>query len=381
MRPRLLFYIQHLLGIGHLVRGARIAAAAADLFDVTVVLGGERPPGIAFGNAAVVNLPPVKAGPGGFSALVTPQGLPFDAQQQAARRDRLLGLLQTVEPDILLIETYPFGRRALEFELKPLLDAAWHKEPRPLVASSIRDILQETRRPGRDADIVAAVLAWFDCVLVHGDPNLARLEESFPLAPALADRLRYTGLVGPADPDAELPPDDIADVIVSVGGGAVGLDLIRLALAAKPLSRLAEASWLVLTGPNLPGGVAPRSGGGVTVRPFVSDLRLRLRHARLSLSQAGYNTVADLLEAPACRAVLVPYVGDGETEQTKRAALLERAGVASVVAAEDLTARRLAMVMDAALDKPLASLVVERDGARRSAVLLQDALAQLRHGT
>lgn len=324
-------------------------------------------------------LPPVKAGLAGFAALVTPDGTPFDATMQAGRRDRLLTLLDAVAPDILLLETYPFGRRAMRFELEPLLKAAACRHPRPLVASSIRDILQEARRPGRDAEVVAAVLAQFDCVLVHGDPRFARLEDSFPLAPEIADRLAYTGLVGPrVDPGATLPPGERADVIVSVGGGAVGAALIRVALAARPLSRLAEASWLVLTGPNLPDGTAPRPEAGVAVRPFVSDLPLRLRHARLSLSQAGYNTVADLLEAPGCRAVLVPHVGDGETEQTRRAALLERAGVASVVAAQGLTPARLAAVMDAALDAPPAALVLERDGARRSAVLLQEALARHR---
>lgn len=324
-------------------------------------------------------LPPVKAGPAGFATLVTPDGRSFDATMQAGRRDRLLSLLDAVAPDIVLIETYPFGRRAMRFELEPLLEAAASLTPRPLIASSIRDILQERSRPGRDAEVVATVLKRFDCVLVHGDPRLVRLDDSFPLAPSIADRLLYTGLVGPqVDRHAVLPEGEVADVIVSVGGGAVGAALIDLALAARPLSRLAGAAWLVLTGPNLPEGRAPRAGPGVTVRPFVSDLPLRLRHARLSLSQAGYNTVADLLEAPRCRAVLVPYVGEGETEQTRRAALLERAGVASVVAADGLTPSRLAAAMDAALKQPPAALALERDGARRSAALLQEALARHR---
>lgn len=298
---------------------------------------------------------------------------------RAERRERLLALLDAVEPDVLLIETYPFGRRAMQFELEPLLAAAHGRRPRPLVATSIRDILQETRRPGRDREIVAAVRARFDCVLVHGDPRFVRLDDSFPLASAIADRLLYTGLVGPpVDPGAVLPPDEIADVIVSVGGGAVGAMLIRTALAARPLSRLAEVPWLVLTGPNLPEHTVPSAVPGVVVRPFVSDLPLRLRHARLSLSQAGYNTVADLGEAPGCRAILVPYEGDGETEQTRRAALLERAGVAHVVAAAGLTPSRLATVIDAALDSQPALLQLERDGARRSAVLLQEALTQHR---
>jgi predicted glycosyltransferase len=38
---RVLLYVQHLLGIGHLVRASRIASALKDAgFDVAVVMGG-----------------------------------------------------------------------------------------------------------------------------------------------------------------------------------------------------------------------------------------------------------------------------------------------------------------------------------------------------
>jgi predicted glycosyltransferase len=39
--PRVFFYVQHLLGIGHIARASRIAnALQEDGFDVTVVTGG-----------------------------------------------------------------------------------------------------------------------------------------------------------------------------------------------------------------------------------------------------------------------------------------------------------------------------------------------------
>ena len=39
--PRVFFYVQHLLGIGHLARASRVAdALVADGFDVTIVTGG-----------------------------------------------------------------------------------------------------------------------------------------------------------------------------------------------------------------------------------------------------------------------------------------------------------------------------------------------------
>ncbi len=44
-RPRLLFYCQHSLGLGHLARSLAIAGALADTFDVTLLNGGRLPAG------------------------------------------------------------------------------------------------------------------------------------------------------------------------------------------------------------------------------------------------------------------------------------------------------------------------------------------------
>ncbi len=46
MQTRVLFYVQHLLGIGHLVRASRIATALARRFEVLLVVGGDLPRGI-----------------------------------------------------------------------------------------------------------------------------------------------------------------------------------------------------------------------------------------------------------------------------------------------------------------------------------------------
>ena len=55
MSRRLLIYVQHLLGIGHLARTARIAAAAAEAgLTVRVISGGEPVPSLSFGGAEIV---------------------------------------------------------------------------------------------------------------------------------------------------------------------------------------------------------------------------------------------------------------------------------------------------------------------------------------
>ena len=58
--PRLFLYVQHLLGIGHLMRAVRLARAlAAAGAEVDLVSGGEPQPGLDVGGARLVQLPPV----------------------------------------------------------------------------------------------------------------------------------------------------------------------------------------------------------------------------------------------------------------------------------------------------------------------------------
>jgi predicted glycosyltransferase len=391
---RVLFHVQHLLGIGHVRRAALIARAlAADGAQVTVAQGGFPVPGADFGGAEVIALPPVRAADAAFSALVGPGGRPADAAWEARRRDALLAAEDRVRPDVVLVETYPFGRRRFRFELEPLLDRALARRPRPLTACSVRDILVRKDDPARHAQVAETVRRRFDLVLVHGDPRLVPLEASFPAADRIADRIRYTGYV--ASPDIEADPgagseidpegaDGRGEAVVSVGGGAVGAGLLHTALAARPLSPLADAPWRLLYGPDLPSGTvaALRNAApdGVTVEPARPDFPALLRRCRLSISQAGYNTVMDVLAA-GCPAVLVPFAAGAETEQTDRARLLADRGLVRTVAEHGLTPAGLAEAIAAALAAPprrnaAAGLAV--DGARQTARLLRAALAERR---
>ena len=368
MRRRLLFYVQHLLGIGHLVRAGRVAAALAEGFEVTLVIGGDMPAALAPEGVDILRLRPLRAGEGGFSSLVHPDGRAFGEADRSARRDLLLGVFARLRPDVLLTEAFPFGRRQMRFELIPLMEAAAATRPRPLIAASVRDILQETR-PERQAEMIALVRQFFDLVLVHGDPELFPLAASFPAAEAVAEKLCYTGMVGPEAP-GDIPPEEVFDVIVSAGGGAVGADLLRAAVAARPLTRLREARWLVLTGPNLATQDRPQAAEGVEVRAFVPNLPARLSRARVSVSQAGYNTVADLAAAR-CRAVLIPFARGGETEQTRRAALLDDRGWAVALPESGLTPEGLAAALERALDLPSPGPGFALGGAAASRLVLE----------
>lgn len=377
-RPRILFYVQHLLGIGHLRRAAlltRILAGAG--LDVTLVSGGQPVPHTDVGGGRFVQLPPVRANDRSFSRLLHPDGRPVDDAFKAARRDRLIALLDEVAPHALMLEMYPFGRRQMRFELLPLIEAARARAPRPAILTSVRDILVTKARPERRLESCDLVERLVDRVLVHGDPAVAPLSATFPEADRLGGKTDYTGYVAPDDG----VDDGVAgagEVLVSAGGGAVSVRLLRAAIAARARTTLAAHPWRVIAGPNVDDRALSRLSAaapeGVVVERMRADFPAMLGRCRLSISQAGYNTMVETARARA-PAVLVPYAGGEETEQSLRAWLFAARGPYRVVAEDGLTPARLATAVDLAADyaRPDASPVAV-DGAARMVALVRAAI-------
>ncbi len=352
-----LIHVQHLLGIGHLKRAAAIARAiAAEGFDVTLVSGG-LPTSIDVGGARFVQLEPVRAADQSFSHLVDVRGRPIDEVFKARRRDQLLDALHAVRPRVLITEMFPFGRRQLRFELIPLIEAACAATRRPLILSSVRDILVEKRNPERTREMAALARTHYDRVLVHGDDTLVPFGASFPLADTIADLIAYTGYVASGSSLPAPVGEGAGEIIVSAGGGAVGARLIEAALDAHAGgdARLRRLSWRVLAGSSVDATTLAawqaRAGSRMIVERERADFPSLLRRAALSVSQAGYNTVMDILAAEV-RSMLVPFAAGHETEQSLRAAALERAGRAIVVPEPALTPERLAKAIIRALDAP-----------------------------
>ncbi len=373
---RILVYVQHLLGIGHVRRASLLVGKLVEAgAEVRVLSGGFPVPGIGFDGATVIQLPPARAADPGFSAVLDESGTPIDDAWKADRARRLVAEFEALRPDALIVETYPFGRRRFRFELEPLLQAA-RENGRTFVASSVRDILVAKNNAAKEADMAKQARRWFDLVMVHGDPALIGFEATFPYADRIADLIAYTGYIAaPAAAEAGSSEGDGAgEVVVSVGGGAVGDRLLRTALAARSATPASEDTWRFLLGPDVPRETAEAlrrdAGPGVIVEPARPDFPALLRRCRLSISQAGYNTVLDVLSAR-CRAVLVPFAEAGESEQTVRARLLADRGMVQMVEERALDPNRLAAAITAALaTDPAAPPAIRMDGRDASAKLI-----------
>lgn len=373
MSGSVLFWVQHLLGSGHLRRIAALArATAAEGLESTIASGGFPLDHLDLGAARLVQLEPLRAGDAGFRTLVDRRGAVAGDALFAHRRRTLTALVEATAPAVVVTETFPFGRRSLRAEALGLLAAAAGLPRPPLVVASVRDILQREERPDRIAAMLDVARQRYDAILAHGDARLIALDESFPAAALLGERVIHTGYVVT---DSGRPPapgrDGEDEVIVSVGGGAVGRHVLETAAAARPLSRLAAAkTWRLLTG-NGPVDRRPPGAPGLIVEPNRADFPALLARCAVSVSQAGYNTATDLF-ASGARAVLVPFGGDGETEQGERARRLAERGLAVVVEEAELTPETLAGAIDRVLAGPPPRRDIALDGSACSARLLAD---------
>ncbi|MEM9278616.1 MAG: glycosyltransferase, partial [Pseudomonadota bacterium] len=278
-------------------------------------------------------------------------------------------------------EAFPFGRRQMLFELLPLLNEARNAEWKPMIAASIRDIMQEGRKEKRVIESVNLVRDFYDLVLVHGDENLIRIEETLQGAENFLHKVRYTGLVTPEASSKQQDPGFECDVLISVGGGAFGQELTRMALKAMEFSKRFPSNWLVTAGTELADDdflhLQQHCPDGMRIVRRIPDLASAMKSAKVSVSHAGYNTVADILRS-GCRSVLYPYVGDKETEQLRRSQLMAEKGVAVILEPGRLLPENLASAIDEAACMEPERVDLKLEGASQTAILLQESYREVR---
>jgi predicted glycosyltransferase len=343
MKPALLFYCQHSVGLGHLMRSYALCEALTTRFKVTLLAGGDLPTGIEPpAGVELVALPPLGVQPNGFGSRNGELERTWEL-----RHRRILMALGRVQPKVVLVELFPFGRAKFARELVPLLEEA--RQMGAFTACSLRDILVsgDTERDDRARELADAHL---DAVFVHCDPSFARLDETFKPSDPLRVPVHYTGFV--AGRNGINGHRRGEHIVVSAGGGRVGFDLLREAMlnaGGRPMRAIA--------GPLMPDEDFARlqelRPHNVELLRSVPNLAAELSRAAGSISQCGYNTALDLVRTRV-PALVVPYVVAGEDEQTRRALRLQRLGVVKVAdhadpALLDFTPRPARLDLDGAM--------------------------------
>jgi predicted glycosyltransferase len=368
---KIAYYCQHVLGIGHVYRSLEICRTCSRAHQVTMIVGG---PALELSREPfeVLQLPGLMMDQG-FSHLQScVPGLSV-ADVQQARTRQLQSFIKTVQPERLLVELYPFGRKAFRFELDPLLEAA--RRGATKILCSLRDILVEKKegQQRHERRAVGILNKYFDALLVHADPKLVRLDETFSLIEEVRIPIHYTGFISP-EPAPEARQglrqklgllDEQKLIVASIGSGSVGAELLEAVLDGLDLLK-AEPFWQarLFTGPYCPAEIAARiearQDNRVTVSRFSKRFVDWLAAADLSISMAGYNTCMNTLAA-GVPALMLPF--EQNREQRRRVEKLSRRAPIGLLEHESLAAARLARAIRRQLALPRFSTDLDLNGA------------------
>ena len=385
---KIMFYCQYLTGMGHLVRSTEIVRSLAKHFHVYFINGGPPIDGFELpSEVELISLPALWLEDGKFEI---PAGYASVETVKDCRKTLLLEAFERVQPDCLITEFFPFGRHKLFFELLPLLQHIKSTAPATKIACSLRDVIGRATLT-EEADMICELVnSYFDLILFHADAEFQCFAESFPRYEELNCDIKYTGFVAQSVTGHKTIEDeqylasideDNPLILVTVGGGRLGYELLEAVIAASPILEQQIPHCLQLfTGPFLPEEqflrLQQRAVGcrNVNLRRFTPQLLDYMEKASLSISLTGYNTTMNILKT-GVRSLVVP-IGhyDQDREQLVRTRKLAAMGVVEVLDFQDLEPNTLSQRILASLKQEPAGNTTKRfdlEGAPRTAAELQ----------
>ncbi len=420
LRKRILFYSQHLVGVGHHFRNLQIVRVLARDHEVHFADGGRPIPGAEVPDSVRrIQLTPIH---------LTLQGLASEnpnrnIEEVLEERQRILReTVSHLRPDVFIIELFPFQRWPLRPELLPAIQTAGSVNPDVRVICSLRDIPLQAKTAALDIFPVPAchpsgdrlrfysvpfggkihedigiarryyeaacptLNACFDALLIHGDPRVSQLEEHFPWVEDIAIPVIYTGYVSEKPNGAlehrslfgENPQNRNGFVLVSAGGGVDGYTLAAPCIEAwKSLyeqGAIENRTMVIFSGlfveeTHFKALKQMCGDGPFRLERFAPNFLQWMRAADLSISRSGYNTCMNTLET-CVRTLFVP--SKLSKDQHIRARKLADLGLAEVIHPDVLTPDRIADAIVRGLSHPLPRHTLALDGAEQTRAFIEN---------
>jgi predicted glycosyltransferase len=371
---RVLFYCQHLLGVGHLSRSLALCQAflQADM-EVFFLQGGpDIGKTLEHSRFHKIQLAPLLMAEA-TNELYDPDHKLSIEEIFKLRAKQVQSLCESTNFDLVITELFPFGRNKFKSEVLTLLNLCKIKNSKCLSASSVRDILVEkTNSTKRNQETIDFVQKYYDLVLVHSDEKVIRFAETFPLANQIENQIIYTGFVSESGRKASLPRTN--KILVSFGGGVVGDELAIAVANIAPA--LADFKFRFICGPYTPERVTSHlqklSSANIQIESFLKDFEKQLAQSALSISLAGYNTVMNIL-ATQTPSLVLPY--DANHEQRLRAERLQALDQMKVLSQNDLEPQNLKKIILQWAHKKIPDYNINIDGAQTAAAELKKRLS------
>jgi predicted glycosyltransferase len=376
---KIMFYCQHIVGMGHLVRSIEIIKGLVEDFRVCLINGGETIPNFPIPpEIQIVNIPGIKTD-AQFQNLEPINPKLTLTEVKRLRQQELLNTFIRFKPDLLIVELFPFGRRRFSFELIPLLEMAKFSQTK--IVCSLRDlVINKGDAIEREEKICNLVERYFDSILIHGDPSFICLEEIFSRTQDLKCSIKYTGYVARTISENNLPEIKQPAIVVSVGGGRFGHDLLECAIATAPLLKeIINHHIYIFTGPFIPEEVYVKlqrlalGQSNISLQKYNPELFGYLKQAELSISMCGYNTSIDILNA-GVEAMMMAFENEEDPEQQIRLQRLEKLAIATRIRPEDLVPEKLGKAIVNRLQKKQTKQLFDLNGVANTNLYLKKIL-------
>jgi predicted glycosyltransferase len=358
-----LFYCQHLIGMGHLIRSLTICKSLVHVFDIDFLQGG-------FSLDLTVNsehfnhifLPPLWREDWNSNGS-DPYGKHSVESIFTQRQAKLKKILNTPY-DFFITEYFPFSKFEFKDEILEIIRKIKTINPKCKVICSLRDIVDKWSKQENE-EATRIFLHSYDYVFVHGDPSFIQLEDSFPLSEKFSNKIIYTGYV------TDLPVSKITrnsnSIIISMGTGSFGDELIIATVKASKF--LPEYEFHFILGPKTKNSTKlevekfqKEKSTKIFISNFISNFTEKLSEAALSISLAGYNTVTDLIKTKT-PALVYPYPNQ---EQLLRAKKFSSQGLFRTLSKKDLEPRELSKIIREAVKLSYPNKAVTLDGAEQT---------------
>jgi predicted glycosyltransferase len=259
-------------------------------------------------------------------------------------------------PDLMVVDKRASG---IDSELLPTLHALRENGRHTKLALGVRDILDE---PERTRKVLAGngsfevIDEFYDEVWIYGSKGIFDTTKEYGFPESVIRKTFYCGYLKRPTILAKRS-DGPPRILVTTGGGGDGSDLIEAYLdGLSTLPRNVALRSTVIFGPQMPQerrlGLLRRFDymADVNFLEFEADITNLYAESDVVVSQAGYNTVCELLSFSR-RAILVPR-SEPVREQLIRARLLAERGFFECLEPQDLTSETLISKVLEALNLP-----------------------------
>jgi predicted glycosyltransferase len=279
------------------------------------------------------------------------------AEIKAARSAILKESVLGFAPDIMIVDKRPSGVDGELIETLSVLRACGMNTKLVL---GIRDILDA---PERTRDVLAnngsfpVIDHYYDEVWIYGTESIFNTAREYAFPESVLRKTKYVGYLKRPRQHAQLN-DGTPRVLVTTGGGGDGREMIDAYLSGlSTLARSVALHSTVIFGPQMPQvcreDLLRRYGhfSDVEFLDFAPDLTSHYAESDVVVSQAGYNTVCELLSFSQ-RAILVPRA-EPVREQLIRARLLAERGYFDILEPQNLTPESLIAAVLHSINRPL----------------------------